>query len=78
MADLLGPTVLKTAQTVAPNYIAAIPTIDPGVPMLTVLIASLVSAVVGFGLGWYFLGGGSTEINMIKNDITALKAKVGL
>lgn len=61
-----------------PQYIPHIPT---GVSYMTALIASLVAAAISGGLGvWYGKRGAAgmtTDVNTLKADVTALKAKVG-
>lgn len=52
-----------------------------GVTYMTAIIASSISLAAGFGLGWYVKGRGLTgvqnDINNVKLDIAALKAKIG-
>lgn len=47
---------------------------------MSAIISSLVSAGVGFGLGWYIKGRGLTgvqnDLNNIKTDVENLKAHV--
>ncbi len=51
-----------------------------GVSYMTAIISSLITAGIGFGLGWYVKGRGMTgvknDLNNVKNDVEALKAKV--
>lgn len=56
------------------------PIIFHGVSYMTAIISSLVSAGIGFGLGWYIKGRGMTgvkiDLNNIKTDVENLKAKI--
>lgn len=69
----------------APHAVAhvkpVIHTILIGVTYMTAAIYSAIALVSGFGLGWYVKGRGLTgvqnDINNVKLDIAALKAKIG-
>lgn len=51
-----------------------------GVPMITTMISSAVSALVGAGLGWYIKGRGMAGVQIdlanVKADVENLKSKV--
>lgn len=56
------------------------PIIQTGVPMITTMISSAVSMLIGGGLGWYAKGRGMTgvqnDLANVKVDIEALKSKL--
>lgn len=59
----------------AKHVVHAVPQVFQGVSYMTALISSVVSALVGAGLGWY-VGkmGYSRVVTEIQNDITEIKA----
>jgi hypothetical protein len=63
------------------HHVAAIqPIIHTGVSMLTTVISSAVSFLVGGGLGWYIKGRGMAgvkiDLNNVKTDVENLKTQI--
>lgn len=62
-----------------PHVAHACTTLSTGVPMITTMISSAVSMLIGGGLGWYAKGRGMTgvqnDLTNVKTDIENLKAK---
>jgi hypothetical protein len=50
--------------------------IHTGVSYMTAVIASAISLAVGFGLGWYFTGGGKAKVDPIVSTVQADVAKL--
>lgn len=63
-----------------PHVAHACTTLSTGVPMITTMISSAVSMLIGGGLGWYAKGRGMTgvqnDLTNVKTDIEALKNKI--
>lgn len=59
---------------------SCLPSLSTGIPSMVSIISSVVTAGIGFGLGWYIKGRGMTgvqiDLNNIKNDVENLKAKI--
>ena len=82
MTDLLMevvPHAKHAAQVVEPLK-TTIQYIQNGVPMLYSVIASVVSAIVGAGLGWYIKGRGmagvKVDLSNAQKEVEDLKAKL--
>jgi hypothetical protein len=75
-----APAVKPAVKHIAHAAPHMLPIIKQGYSMLSMLIASGISAGIGFGLGWYIKGRGMTgvqiDLNNIKSDVENLKAKV--
>lgn len=58
----------------------SVPQIFQGISYMTAIISSVVSALAGFGAGWYVKGRGMTgvqiDLNNVKSDVENLKAKI--
>lgn len=59
---------------------SCLPSLSIGIPSMISIISSVVSAGVGFGLGWYIRGRGyagvQIDLTNIKNDVENLKTKI--
>lgn len=62
------------------QHVPEIHTILVGVTYMHAILSSAITAVLGFGLGWYIKGRGMTgvqiDLNNVKTDVEALKAKI--
>lgn len=70
---------MNTIPHVAHHVATLKPIVIQGYSMFSMLISSAVSGGVMFGLGWYVKGRGMTgvqnDLNNVKQDVEALKAK---